>query len=837
VPANLLANVLFNKFVDKRVGGIRTLLKDAKMPFVLRFRSFLISEIIDICLSRGTLFPSSTSSSHVNRWLSKWFFQDPEKPEQPVKVEPSQNSQVESPPVTNENGKRPASSSPSKPKKKKRKIIVIDDLPQSYRAKTRTTLESSIIANIPLLISIVSHLVFKDAISIAKPEKYFEQFARSDPNEKNYALLKKGSTKVNFSFALSETEEEFNLCSLLEIMSCGNRFESISEEKDTKAYSSFLEKCANEFKDLHSLLSSKGNKLKLQETSFEKCDLYFLNYFSELLNCHHSPNFNMLLNSETQENNKKRNEYGYDVRVPRLFNEKFKNLREQTKNGAIKVLKEITEECHSKFLFVETILHQTKKIFQEQSTTTFDPDAIINIVTKKTLANYKNLDPAMKDFLSTTFAEGYKRRHCQQDLGYLLSDPLRCDVKSNKEYKGIEFEEYEFWDDLNYDPNTGDIVDDEVHDDEVTVVSRCDGGIEPFYSNIVRRTGNFQNFQCFFLFVAFHHPELLSQRIHHVPIFELFEAKSSWFLDGTVEFFQNVTDSNTLILENVVNLISIRKNLLHILKIGNCLLVHREADDLEVVMSVEENFALIYNCSRYMHTCIRHLERHLMLFIDTLLVSDESSLAKFHDIFIQTKVSGRNLSIDSIKDFFDHFCPKKLLTLVLNGESSSSIYELELKEDAISFPCFVRKHADHCCCTLDGYFSKIRDSFKTVFVSYFNDNHFDLEGQPETSLIVNKALNNIDVLRKAFRKMTDVIQDEANRHPNIIENCDVSPNFADENSQGIGGSFWAPLVLYQTIYFVAKEITDNSLFGKVDETYLDVFSEETPPQDFIEQGK
>ena len=144
VPANLLANVIFNKMKEKRLH--KNLLKDAKMIFVFRFRSFFISEIIEICLSYGTLFPSSKSSGSVNRWLSKWFLRDPDKSEEPIVVQSSQTNPDEQESARNANGKRPASTSSNEPKRKRKKPTIVDFGPQSFRTKTRITLESSIIS-------------------------------------------------------------------------------------------------------------------------------------------------------------------------------------------------------------------------------------------------------------------------------------------------------------------------------------------------------------------------------------------------------------------------------------------------------------------------------------------------------------------------------------------------------------------------------------------------------------------------------------------------------------------------------------------------------------------
>ena len=247
VPANLLANVIFNKMKEKRLH--KNLLKDAKMIFVFRFRSFFISEIIEICLSYGTLFPSSKSSGSVNRWLSKWFLRDPDKSEEPIVVQSSQTNPDEQESARNANGKRPASTSSNEPKRKRKKPTIVDFGPQSFRTKTRITLESSIISNLPLLISILAFLIFKQRVTVSDSVKYFEQFFGA--SSKLLGLLKSEVTQVKLSFKLPGESKEIDLSSLLQILSCGNYFSFIASEKDTKGFDGFLQSCEEEFKIAH----------------------------------------------------------------------------------------------------------------------------------------------------------------------------------------------------------------------------------------------------------------------------------------------------------------------------------------------------------------------------------------------------------------------------------------------------------------------------------------------------------------------------------------------------------------------------------------------------------
>ena len=845
----------------------KSLLKDAKLIFVLRFRSFFISEIINICLSHGTLFPSSTSSPFVNCWMSKWFLRDPYEAKESVAGESSRTNQVEAEAVVlNANQKRPASSSPLRPQKK-RKIDKRDTEPQSYRTKTRITLESSIIANLPLLISIVSHFVWVDLISITDPGKHFIQYNGSTKKEL-YGLLKEGYKKMQLSFKIATIQETFNLCSLLEILSCGNVFKSISNKEDTLVYKTFLDRCEAEFKNVHHLLSKtliKAKKIKAEDNSIEKFDLHFINYFLQLLNSHHQPIINEILSQDTKENDKKK-VFVYDVPVVKLFKSKFSEGK--TKEEAIEALEEINEEYHSKYLYVQTVLNQTRNIFSE-SVGSMESKEINNIVTKKTLANYRTLGDETKETLSNVFTAGYDHQNSGEDLGKHLSKAIDCNVDKTNDYKELHFDIDESFyasienaeensekqtDKSDVSPDRASesdngsvtlneqgskLADDfehaELNCNEVRLVSNLDSESNSFYFDAVRLKSDFRNFQDFFLFVSTHRLELFSQKVIHVPLFDICSPVVGWSIDGKSQHKKETNSDEwdleeTEIENNVMILCQIRKKLLLVLKIGNCLLVNRTHGSISDLMSVDVNHALIHNSCCFMHIYIRHLERHIKQWSIESITEPPA-----WRLYLGKKKQEYFSSLELAKSMFEQLCPVKLLCLFCEYES---IYGKVFEENKISFPFCVHKHAKFGCEYLHDRFKQFIDWFRRVFSEQCHDNLFAFTDENITT-IVNIAVKNIDLLVNVFEKMknllfgpTDLERNEDVGHggsisnPYIIEDCKSANDvFADKTSKHVGDVLVSSLILEFKDELLQNNPIKNTLFEKVDETHLDVFSQ------------
>ena len=852
-PANLLANVLYQVLFDN--DSHRGLLKDAKMMFVLRFRSFILSEMIDICLSHGTLFPSSTSCPHVNRWLSKWFLQDREE-----ENESDEKNQVQSMSVPNKNGKRRAISPSGKRKKKKRKIDLTDNVSQAYRAKTRTTLQSSIIANLPLLISIVSHLVYKHVILVHNANKYFNQFYTNKVKDK-YALLKESSNEIKVSFKIPGVDEEMNLCSLLEIVSCGNDFKSMLEKEDTNAYGNFLNDCRVEFLDMCSKFQKKfckGKEVSYEDDCIERYDNHFVNFFLELLNSHHSPNIDKILTSDNPGKEKKK-AHGYVVNLPKLFKDKFGERKVQDKLNAISVLEDITREHHSKFLYLQTVLHQAKTIFEEssdKSTDDLDSEGIYDIVLKKTLACQKSLKSETKEQLDEIFFDCYSCRNVKEDLGLLLSKPLDCSqfntiaelrehsfALDDSFYEEIKNENGDFDDGSNDDMKDDD--DEDLAVDEVRLVAGNREDRRPFFLDVVEHRNDFTNFDEFFLFVLAHADELLSRTMRFVPIFHDKKDVTFWYCPDTQEWNdhclarheENLEITNSIILQNVMCLNSFRKKLLHALTIGNCMLVNFNNKSMN--MNMATNFGLLHNCSRFMHVYIRHVERHLIQWaFDTYdheileVVRDQPNLylamhcKKEFDI---------EMIMKNVKNFFDTFFPTHFLFLILkDARENISIMSNDLQQDDISFPFVVRKHASNACNVFETRILKIRDEFKKHFNHCISDNSFFVKGQESFSLKVNRALKNIDVLLEGIKVMLNELNALESRHPKIIENLDFSHAFRfDENPEFVDGTLSASLLFpveRQNLILVNEKID----FIKIKDTFVDVFSKSVISDDDLE---
>ena len=821
VPANLLANVIFNKMKETRLH--KNLLKDAKMIFVFRFRSFFISEIIEICLSYGTLFPSSKSSGSVNRWLSKWFLRDPDKSEEPIVVQSSQTNPDEQESARNANGKRPASTSSNEPKRKRKKPTIVDFGPQSFRTKTRITLESSIISNLPLLISILAFLIFKQRVTVSDSVKYFEQFFGA--SSKLLGLLKSEVTQVKLSFKLPGESKEIDLSSLLQILSCGNYFSSIASEKDTKVFDGFLRSCEEEFEVAHHQIRTQleSKNIKPEKDGIEGIDEHFVNFFLDILKFHHTPDINKLLVEEGKETTKKES-LVYALNVSKYFTEKF-DIEKGTTDSAIAVLEECNKEYYSKFLLVQTILNQTRNIFGA-SNDSIDLSQAINIkkiVTKKTLANYTKLSDNCKSNLSDILIDAYGKRNKGFDLGKKFAEKIDCNVANDRDYKGISFEvdaeNIYARDDESSSPRDDDSVESKeatVDPREVIVVDHIDGITTPFYVAICKLKDSFNSFAKFLEFVIEHQFEFSLNKILHVHLFRRSRDVSVWKDDGDVILLADL-DAGEIqpdqFQSNVFCLNKLRRKFLHLLKIGNCLLNNRTNSSMFKDTPSANIFFLLHNFSSYMHLYIRHLERHLIDWSFSDIEHDAYELNPMCRGPMRRGGYGSDKLLLGIKNdpkvFFDRFCGLKHLSLFSNY---ASIYGEKFETDKITLPFFVFKHFIHGCKVLCNHFNSISELF------HQHKDWFDFDDENANTSIVNLALENINWLVKVFRTMENGIMSET--HPRIIKGVQSSLGIYDETSVDIGKSTMISLVGYEESDFNI-DFPTNGLFHLVADTSLD----------------
>ena len=78
--------------------------------------------------------------------------------------------------------------------------------------------------------------------------------------------------------------------------------------------------------------------------------------------------------------------------------------------------------------------------------------------------------------------------------------------------------------------------------------------------------------------------------------------------------------------------------------------------------------------------------------------------------------------------------------------------------------------------------------------------------------------------------MIGILENEKSRHPCIIENCNPDNSLlADENSERIGGTLRASLVIPEKDEKSTVKNLNSDLIHGIEKTYLDVFSYSDPP--------